>query len=86
MADLSINYLGLKLKNPVIIGSSGLTGSLSEVKQAASSGAGALVLKSIFEEQILNEIESYINTGGKDPADTFERGYQSVLNDREYDH
>lgn len=49
MADLSTTYLGLKLKNPLIIGSSGLSGTLNEIKHAADSGAGAIVLKSIFE-------------------------------------
>lgn len=86
MADLSIQYLGMKLKNPVIIGSSGLTGSVSEVKHAAASGAGALVLKSIFEEQILMEIDSYIADKEKDNDNSFNRGYQSVLKEREYDY
>ena len=86
MADLSIQYLGIKLKNPVIIGSSGLTGSVAEVKKAANSGAGALVLKSIFEEQILHEIDKYITDEGKDAGDSFEKGYQSVLKEREYDY
>jgi dihydroorotate dehydrogenase (fumarate) len=86
MADLSIQYLGMKLKNPVIIGSSGLTGSLAEVKHAASSGAGALVLKSIFEEQILHEIDSFLTEKQKDSTDSFQRGYQSILHEREYDY
>jgi len=86
MADLSIQYLGMKLKNPVIIGSSGLTGSVAEVKHAAASGAGALVLKSIFEEQILIEIKSYIADKEKDNGNYFNQGYQSVLKEREYDY
>lgn len=86
MADLSIQYLGMKLKNPVIIGSSGMTGSLAEVKHAAGSGAGALVLKSIFEEQILHEMDTYINKTEKDTGDSFQQGYRSVLNEREYDY
>ena len=86
MADLSIRYLGMKLKNPVIIGSSGLTGSVGEVKHAAASGAGALVLKSIFEEQILNEINSYITETERDSGNSFHKGYQSVLKERDYDY
>jgi dihydroorotate dehydrogenase (fumarate) len=86
MADLSIQYLGMKLKNPVIIGSSGLTGSVAEVKHAAASGAGALVLKSIFEEQILHEIENYLDESGKGNGNSFHKGYQSVLHEREYDY
>jgi dihydroorotate dehydrogenase (fumarate) len=52
MADLSTTYLGLKLKNPVIVSSSGLTDSLDKLKVLEQNGAGAVVLKSLFEEQI----------------------------------
>ncbi|HAG16295.1 MAG TPA: diguanylate cyclase [Bacteroidales bacterium] len=55
--DLTSNYLGLNLKNPLIIGSSGLTSSISEIKKLEKFGAAAVVLKSIFEEEIVNEIE-----------------------------
>ena len=50
--NLETNYLGLKLRNPVIVSSSGLTDSLDKIKAAAEYGAGAVVMKSIFEEQI----------------------------------
>ncbi len=53
MADLSTKYLGLTLRNPIVIGSSGLTNSLKEIVELDKNGAGAIVLKSIFEEQIL---------------------------------
>lgn len=53
MADLSTTYLGLKLKNPMIVGSSGLTNSIEKIKKAEANEAGAVVLKSLFEEQIL---------------------------------
>lgn len=56
MVDLKTNYMGLTLDNPIIVGSSGLTQSLERVKKCASAGAGAVVLKSIFEEQIEREI------------------------------
>ena len=52
MPDLSVSYMGLKLKNPVIVGSSSLTGSLPKLKRCEEAGAGAVVLKSLFEEQI----------------------------------
>ncbi len=55
--DLSINYLGLKLKNPIIIGSSGLTNSVEKIKELEKNGAAAVVLKSLFEEQIAIEAE-----------------------------
>ncbi len=50
--DLSTKYLGLTLKNPVIVSSSKLTGTISNIKACAKAGAGAVVLKSLFEEQI----------------------------------
>lgn len=56
MIDLSTRYLGLELKNPIIVGSSGLTNSVKKIKKAEEKGAGAVVLKSLFEEQILYNI------------------------------
>lgn len=54
---LSTTYLGLKLKSPIIVSSSTLTGSVESIKRCAEAGAGAVVLKSIFEEQIVSEIK-----------------------------
>jgi dihydroorotate dehydrogenase (fumarate) len=56
MASLKTSYLGLNLKSPLIVGSSGLTNSVENVIDFEKQGAGAVVLKSLFEEQILNEI------------------------------
>ncbi len=52
MADLSCTYLGLDLKNPLIVSSSGLTDSLEKIIRLQELGAGAVVLKSLFEEAI----------------------------------
>lgn len=60
MADLSTTYLGLKLKNPLIVGSSSLTEDKDAVLKCANAGAGAVVMKSIFEEQI--EAETSVDT------------------------
>jgi dihydroorotate dehydrogenase (fumarate) len=57
MADLSTKYLGLTLRNPIIIGSSGLTNSVEDIVKLEQNGAGAVVLKSIFEEQIMLEAD-----------------------------
>lgn len=61
--DLKTSYLGLELKTPVVIGSSVLTLSLNNIKKFEAYGAGAVVLKSLFEEQIMYEthksLESY---------------------------
>jgi len=60
MVDLSTEYLGMKLKNPVIASSSGLTNSVKSIKELAENGAGAVVLKSIFEEEIAFEYEDIL--------------------------
>ncbi len=80
--DLSTTYMGLKLRNPIIVSSSRLTGSIDDIKKCADYGAGAIVLKSLFEEQLLADSErlmdqdekyfwfpeaiDYINTHAKD--------------------
>lgn len=56
MADLKTKYMGLELKNPIIVGSSGLTNSLENIVEARENGAAAVVLKSLFEEQISQEV------------------------------
>lgn len=53
MANLETTYMGLKLKNPIIVGSSGLTNSIENIIEISKEGAGAVVLKSLFEEQII---------------------------------
>lgn len=62
MVNLETTYLGLKLRNPIIVGSSGLTSTLIQIKRIEEAGAGAVVLKSIFEEEILKEFEKTIDT------------------------
>ena len=56
MADISTKYLGLNLKSPIIVGSSGLTSSVDNIIEYEKQGAGAVVLKSLFEEQIMLEV------------------------------
>ncbi|MDC7225501.1 MAG: dihydroorotate dehydrogenase-like protein [Spirochaetales bacterium] len=53
MANLKTKYMGLELESPVIAASSGLTANVDKVKELEQAGAGAVVLKSLFEEQIL---------------------------------
>jgi dihydroorotate dehydrogenase (fumarate) len=52
MADLATSYMGLKINNPFIAGASELTSDLESIRNIASEGAGAIVVKSLFEEQI----------------------------------
>jgi len=53
--NLKTQYMGVEIKNPIIIGSSGLTTNLSNLRRMEDNGAGAVVLKSVYEEQILLE-------------------------------
>ena len=57
MATLETTFAGLKLKNPIIVSSSGLTDSAAKNQKLAAAGAGAIVLKSLFEEQIMMEAD-----------------------------
>lgn len=50
--NLKTQYLGIELKNPLIVSSSGLTNTVKKIVKLENAGAGAVVLKSLFEEQI----------------------------------
>jgi dihydroorotate dehydrogenase (fumarate) len=65
--DTSTRYLGLELKNPIITGSSGMTSSVDKVKALEAQGAGAVVLKSIFEEEVALEYADFVEKSPKDP-------------------
>ncbi len=53
MTDLSTKYLGIKLKNPLIASASPLCEDIENIKQMEKSGIAAVVLHSLFEEQVL---------------------------------
>ncbi len=55
--DTSTKYLGLPIKNPVVISSSQLTANYDKIMECVDNGAAAITLKSLFEEQIIGEIE-----------------------------
>jgi dihydroorotate dehydrogenase (fumarate) len=67
MANFETTYLGLQLRNPLVAASSGITNSVEKIKELEAAGIGAVVLKSIFEEQINNEVTSLL---AKDPQNT----------------
>jgi len=58
MANLTSEYMGLNLPSPIIASSSGLTDDVEKIKELANAGAGAIVLKSLFEEQINMEVDA----------------------------
>jgi len=55
--DISTSYMGLKLKSPIIVGSCSLTENVENSIAYEKAGAGAIVLKSLFEEQILHDVD-----------------------------
>lgn len=55
MTDFTTQYLGLYLKNPIIAASSSYTGNIKHLKELEKNGVSAVVLKSIFEEEIIND-------------------------------
>ena len=59
--NLSTNYLGLQLKNPIVVSSSRMTGDVESIKKCIDAGAGAIVLKSLFEEQLRIKAQSTID-------------------------
>jgi dihydroorotate dehydrogenase (fumarate) len=56
MADLRIRYLGMELRSPLVASSSPLTGSLDGLRRLEAAGAGAVVLPSLFEEELVEEL------------------------------
>ncbi|HOW10488.1 MAG TPA: dihydroorotate dehydrogenase-like protein [Bacteroidales bacterium] len=76
MENLTTEYLGLTLKSPLIVSSSRLTSTIGQLKEAEESGAGAVVLKSLFEEQINHHIHSFRADPGSYPeADDYLSNY-----------
>ncbi len=67
MADLSTNYMGLNLSSPLLLASSSLSNRVENFEAAEANGAGAVVLRSLFEEQIeaaQSEIDAAVAVGG----------------------
>jgi len=75
MIDLSTTFAGLKMKSPIIVSSSGLSSSLERIKKMAAAGAGAVVMKSLFEEQIMHEATNMSVESDYPEADDYIRTY-----------
>jgi dihydroorotate dehydrogenase (fumarate) len=56
MVDLRTDYLGLALRSPLVASASPLTGTLDGLRRLEQAGAGAVVLPSLFEEQVTHEL------------------------------
>ena len=78
MTQLKTTFAGLSLRNPIIISSSSLTNSAEKNKKLELAGAGAIVLKSVFEEQIMMEahhMATYGSPEGDDYLSTYVRSH-----------
>ncbi len=72
MVDLSTSYLGLSLKNPVVASASPISKKLSGIRSLEDAGASAVVLYSLFEEQIVHEslaLDHFLNRGADSYAE-----------------
>lgn len=73
MTDLSTQYLGLKLRNPLVVAASPLSKEISNLRLMEDSGASAIVLHSLFEEQInleANELDRFLWDGSDVSAES----------------
>ena len=84
MIDLSTRYLGLELGNPIIVSSSGLTNSVEKITKLKEYGAGAVVLKSLFEEQIRYEAGTMADTSDYPEAADYVNYYTKNNSVEEY--
>ncbi|MDO4217161.1 MAG: dihydroorotate dehydrogenase-like protein [Bacteroidales bacterium] len=91
-------YMGLNIESPVIVGSCGLTNSIDDLKKCEDAGAGAVILKSVFEEQIIFDIKhsasvyaptdqyggSYDYIAAHVAADAMDRHFTLICNAKEH--
>jgi dihydroorotate dehydrogenase (fumarate) len=84
MISYETKYAGLTLKNPLIVGSSGLTNSAKRNRELEKAGAGAIVLKSLFEEQMEMQSGALMHDGDAPDAAEYIRGYVKARQMEEY--
>ncbi len=84
MINLETSYMGLMLKNPLIASSSGITNSVEKIQKIEQAGAGAVVLKSLFEEQINYEVGSLLQYNDYPEAEDYIKNYAKNNNVDEY--
>ena len=72
MPDLSTTYLGLRLKNPLVVSASPLSKKVDLARRLEAAGASAIELYSLFEEQITHEsheLDHYLSRGSETYAE-----------------
>lgn len=76
--DTNAKFLGLDVKSPIIAGSCGLTASVENLVQLEKYGAGAIVLKSVFEEEIMYDIKRHTHNLAQ--VDLYGDSYEYIAN------
>ena len=87
MIDVSTKYLGLKLNGPIVVSSTPLSESIENVRRMEDAGASAIVLTSLFEEQLALEsraLDDDLSRGTESFAESL--GYLPDLNDYRMSH
>lgn len=74
--DTKTKYLGLEIESPIIVGSCGLTNDINNLVKMEQAGAGAVIIKSVFEEQIIYDIKR--NLSMMAPTDNYGMSYEYV--------
>lgn len=74
--DTKAKFLGLEIKSPIIAGSCGLTNNIENLEKLEEAGAGAVILKSVFEEQIIYDIKR--NLSMMAPVDSYGMSYEYI--------
>ena len=72
MVDLSTDWLGLRLRNPLVVGASPLCDDTAAARRLVDAGAGAVVVHSLFEEQLVADqlaahkfFDNYVDTNAE---------------------
>lgn len=74
--DTKTKYLGIEIDSPIIVGSCGLTNDINNLVKMEQAGAGAVIIKSVFEEQIIYDIKR--NLSMMAPTDNYGMSYEYV--------
>lgn len=74
--NTNTKYLGIDIESPIVAGSCGLTNDIDNLKKLEAAGAGAVVIKSVFEEQIIHDIKRSLNVMA--PTDNYGMSYEYI--------
>lgn len=74
--ETKTKYLGLEIDSPIVVGSCGLTNDINNLQKMEEAGAGAVIIKSVFEEQIIYDIKR--NLSMMAPTDNYGMSYEYV--------